>query len=62
MFFYNWQLSITLFWVVPVALAIILFAKKRMSNDFSTNHLDKPKVTEQIQKGLDTIQEIKSYN
>jgi len=62
MFFYNWQLSLALFWVVPVALAIILLAKKRMGKDFKTNYLDKRKVTEQIQEGLDTIQEIKSYN
>jgi len=62
MFFYNWQLSLALFWVVPVALAIILLAKKRMGKDFKNNYLDKRKVTEQIQEGLDTIQEIKSYN
>lgn len=62
MFFYNWQLSLALFWVVPVALALILIAKNRMARDFKTNYLDKRKVTEQIQEGLDTIQEIKSYN
>jgi len=62
MFFYNWQLSLALFWVVPVALAMILLAKKRMSGDFQSNYLNKRKVTEQIQEGLDTIQEIKSYN
>lgn len=62
MFFYNWQLALALFWVVPVALVIILLAKKKMGKDFKTNYLDKRKVTEQIQEGLDTIQEIKSYN
>ena len=62
MFFYNWQLSLALFWVVPVALAIVLFTKKKMSKDFKSNYDDKRKVTEQIQEGLDTIQEIKSYN
>lgn len=62
MFFYNWQLSLALFWVVPVALIIILLAKKKMGKDFKTNYLDKRIVTEQIQEGLDTIQEIKSYN
>ncbi len=62
MFFYNWQLSLALFWVVPVALALVLLAKKRMSKDFRNNYLDKRNVTEQIQEGLDAIQEIKSYN
>ena len=62
MFFYNWQLSLALFWVVPVALIIILLAKKQMRKDFSGNYQDKRNVTEQIQEGLETIQEIKSYN
>ncbi|MCC8146510.1 MAG: ABC transporter ATP-binding protein/permease [Bacteroidales bacterium] len=62
MFFYNWQLSLALFWVVPVALTLILVAKKQMRQDFTDNYQDKRNVTEQIQEGLDTIQEIKSYN
>jgi len=62
MFFYNWELSIALFWVVPVALIMILIAKKKISKDFKRNYQDKRNVTEQIQEGLDTIQEIKSYN
>ena len=28
--FYNWQLTLALFWVVPIALGIILLSKKRM--------------------------------
>lgn len=62
MFFYNWELSLALFWVVPVALTLILIAKKRIGKDFKRNYLDKRNVTEQIQEGLDTVQEIKSYN
>lgn len=62
MFFYNWQLALALFWVVPLALAIILISKKRISKDFRRNYLDKRAVSEHIQEGLDTIQEIKSYN
>lgn len=62
MFFYNWQLTLALFWVVPLALAIILISKKKISKDFKSSYLDKRAVSEQIQEGLDTIQEIKSYN
>lgn len=62
MLFYNWQLTLALFWVVPIALAVILLAKKQMRKDFSNNYEDKGNITEQIQEGLDTIQEIKSYN
>lgn len=62
LFFYNWQLSLALFWVVPVALAIILISKKKISKSNKINYLNKRAVSEQIQEGLDTIQEIKSYN
>lgn len=62
MFFYNWQLALALFWVVPLALAIILLSKRKISKDNKNNYLNKRAVSEQIQEGLDTIQEIKSYN
>ena len=62
MAFYNWQLTIALFWVVPLAAAILLFSKKEIQKSNESNYLNKRMVTEYIQEGLDTIQEIKSYN
>ena len=62
MFFYNWQLALALFWVVPLATAILLFSKKKISKDFGVHYADKRSVSEHIQEGLETIQEIKSYN
>lgn len=62
MFFYNWQLSLALFWVVPLSFSIILIARKKIYDDFHVNYQAKRAVTEQIQEGLDTVQEIKSYN
>lgn len=62
MFFYNWQLSLALFWVVPLAMAMILISKKKIMKDNKINYLNKRIVSEYIQEGLDTIQEIKSYN
>jgi ATP-binding cassette subfamily B protein IrtB len=62
MAFYNWQLTIALFWVVPLAAAILLFSKKEIQKSNESNYLNKQMVTEHIQEGLDTIQEIKSYN
>ena len=62
MFFYNWQLALALFWVVPVAMVVILLSKRKITRDNSINYKNKRAVTEQIQEGLDTIQEIKSYN
>lgn len=62
MFFYNWQLSLALFWVVPFAFAILLISKKKIRKDFGDNYLDKRNVGEHVQEGLDAVQEIKSYN
>jgi len=62
LFFYNWQLSLALFWVVPFAAAIILISKKFQHEANKTIYLKKRDVTEKIQEGLDTVQEIKAYN
>lgn len=62
MFFYNWQLSLALFWVVPVAAAVILLSKKRQRTDHKIIYDKKRTVSEQIQQGLENIQEIKAYN
>lgn len=62
MFFYNWQLTLALFWVVPLAMMIILLSKRKIVKDNKANYLNKRAVSEHIQEGLDTMQEIKSYN
>ncbi len=62
LFFYNWQLSLALFWVVPVAAAILFISKKKIDRENRRGYQTKRDVTEKIQEGLDTIQEIKSYN
>lgn len=62
LFFYNWQLSLALFWVVPVATLVLVVSKKTMDGAFAKNYLIKRQVTEQIQEGIEEIQEIKSYN
>ncbi len=62
LFFYNWQLSLALFWVVPFAAAVILLSKKMLHKANQIHYHKKRDVTEHIQEGLDTIQEIKSYN
>ena len=59
--FYNWQLSLALFWVVPVACLVILVSKKKQKNVFKKGYIKKRNVTEKIQEGIDTIQEIKAY-
>jgi len=61
LFFYNWQLSLALFWVVPAAAAVILVSKRLQYREFLSGYKVKREVTEKIQEGLETIQEIKSY-
>lgn len=62
MFFYNWQLALSLFYVVPIAILIVLLSKRGMTRRNRDNYLKKRAVSETIQEGLDNIQEIKSYN
>ncbi len=62
LFFYNWQLSLALFWVVPFAAGIIFFSKKKIDKENRIGYQIKRDVSEKIQEGLETVQEIKSYN
>ena len=62
MFFYNWQLSLALFWVVPIALLVLVLAKRAMARDFKGVHRTTLTIAQQIQEGLESIQEIKAYN
>ncbi len=62
LFFYNWQLSLALFWVVPFAAAILFIARRKIQKENRKGYQNKRDVSEKIQESLDTIQEIKSYN
>ncbi len=62
LFFYDWRLAVALFWVVPLALATLLLARRMMDRSFKRNYRVKRDVTEQVQEGLECVQEIKSYN
>jgi ATP-binding cassette subfamily B protein len=62
LFIYNWQLSLALFWVVPVAGTIVILSKKMQQKNNKIVYDKKRNVTEQIQQGLETIQEIKAYS
>ena len=62
MFCYDWRLALALFWVVPFALVVLLISRKRMDKAFTRPYHIKRGVSEQIQEGLECVQEIKSYN
>ena len=59
---YDWRLSLALFWVVPVALAIVLLAKRVLHRNNRKAYFTRRDVSEQIQEGLDAICEIKACN
>lgn len=62
LFFYDWRLATALFWVVPLALAVLLLARHRLDQSFARHYQVKRGVTEQIQEGLECMQEIRSYS
>lgn len=59
--FMSWQLTIAVFWVVPVALVILWLTKQAQAREHKAGYLQKRAVTEKIQEGIQQIQEIKSY-
>ena len=61
LFFYDWRLAVALFWVVPMALAALLLARHQLDKAFVHLYHVKRGVTEQVQEGLECVQEIKSY-
>lgn len=62
MFFYNWQLSIAVFWVVPVAAFIFILTKSLQKTMHAKLYDIKRDISEKIQEGLDSAHEIKAYN
>ncbi len=62
LFFYQWQLALAMLWVVPVAWAVFLISKKAMNKGVLKHYHVKREVTESIQEGIESIQEIKAYN
>ncbi|MTI60074.1 MAG: ABC transporter ATP-binding protein [Firmicutes bacterium] len=62
MFFYNWQLSLAVFWVVPVAVLVFYLSRKFQNRMQAKLYSVKREISDNIQEGLDLAHEIKSYN
>lgn len=60
--FYKWQLAVALFWVVPFATFIIVYSKKTQIKNNQNIYDSKKIISEKIQEGLETMQEMKAYN
>lgn len=62
LFFYQWQMTLALFWTVPVALLIFSLSNER-TNRIHQNIYDlKRGLSEQIQETIENAQEIKAYH
>jgi ATP-binding cassette, subfamily B, bacterial IrtB/YbtQ len=62
MFFYNWQLSLAVFWVVPAAVIVFYLSRKVQKKMNLKLYKTKRDISDYVQEGLDSIHEIKSYN
>lgn len=62
MFIYNWQMSLFMFWVVPIGFLVFFLSKNIMSKTHDDIYVQKRVISDKIQEGMDMVQEIKSYN
>ncbi|MGD6731481.1 MAG: ABC transporter ATP-binding protein [Pleomorphochaeta sp.] len=62
LFFYNWQLAIAAFWVIPIAVFVFYLSTKFQKKTQEGLYLKKRDITDKIQESLDSAQEIKAYN
>ena len=62
MFFYNWKLSLAVFWVVPVAALVFYLSSRLQKRSHEELYVVKRDISDEMQEGLDSVHEIKSYN
>ena len=62
MFLYNWQLSLAVFWVVPLAVLVFALSRKLQKSGHTKIYELKRGISGEMQEGLDSVHEIKSYN
>ena len=58
----NWKMGLALLWVAPVAFAIVLLSRKwqeKLGKKYMTERMN---LSEGIQEGLETVQDIKACN
>jgi len=62
LFFYNWMLSLAIFWVVPVSAFVFYLSIKKQSKIHTKIYKLRRGISDEIQERLDSAYEIKSYN
>ena len=62
LFSYDWRLALAVYWPVPLALLVLLLSVRSIDKAFTKHYKVKRALTEQIQEGVECVQEIKAYN
>ncbi len=62
LFIYNWQMALSLFWVIPIALLIFFLSRKKQKSLHSKLFNKNRKVIDDMQDSFDLVKEIISYN
>lgn len=62
MFIYNWQMSLAVFWVVPVAALVFFMSIRYQRKSHTELYYVKRDISDKIQEEIDSAYEIKSYN
>ncbi|MDC7220041.1 MAG: ABC transporter ATP-binding protein [Spirochaetales bacterium] len=62
LFNFHWKMALSLFWVVPLSAVVLILSRRAMDRAHSNQYSSKRDVSEQIQEGLETIQEMKAYH
>lgn len=62
MFIYNWQMSLAVFWVVPVAALVFCLSVRYQRNSNTKIYYIKREISDKIQEEIDSAYEIKAYN
>ena len=55
MFVYNWQLSLAVFWVIPVAVLVFYLSKELQKSMHTELYNTKRDISDHIQEGLDSV-------
>ena len=60
LFFFDWRMALAAMWVVPIAIAIVLFSAKFQNRYNRRNAQAKVELADHIQEGLEAFQDIRA--
>lgn len=60
--FYNWKMALAIFWVIPISALIFYLSRSFQKKSHKKLYNDRRVIGDKVQEGVDSAQEIKSYN